>query len=211
MSNNTSRLLIRLSHWLPVFNGVALLVYALIPHLWFVYEGEAYTTLSLFQLAENTWLECRTIRQNAVKYSGAQRLFAQEMTTVTVLFWVFLVLYFILAIATAAGASYAFSKKPTDRLSKRAKRIVSLFCPNRVCYVLFQLLPLFCGAFPYFLVGFRSKTEEIFTVHYEIISDLLLAGILIGCSILLYLILLPQQKKQQMDLFTVYPSSQKSK
>lgn len=210
MSNDTSRLLIRLSHWLPLFNGVALLVYALIPHLWFVYEGEAYTTLSLFQLTENAWLECREIRQNVAKYSGAQRLFAQEMTAVTVLFWVLLVLYLILAIATAAGAGYAFSKQPTDRSSNRAKRIVSLFCPNRVCYVLFQLLPLFCTAFPYFLVGLRSQTDEIFTVHYELISDFLLAGILIFCSILLYLLLLPQQKKQQLDLFTVYPS-QKSK
>lgn len=211
MSNDTSRLLIRLSHWFPLLNGVALLVYAIIPHLWFVYEGEAYTTLSLLQLTENAWLECREIRQNAAKYSGAQRLFAQEMTAVTVLFWLFLALYFILAIATAAGANYAFSKKPTDRLSNRAKRIVSLFCPNRVCYLLFQLLPLFCAAFPYFLIHLRAQTDELFTVHYELISDLLLAGILIGCSILLYLILLPQQKKQQMDLFTVYSSAEKRK
>ena len=204
MSEYNTRLLIKLSHWFPVINGVILLVYAIIPHLWFVYEGQAYTTLSLFKLTENTWLECRIIRQNAAKYSGAQHLFGQTMTAVTVLFWVVLVLYLILAISTAAGASYAFSKKPTDRLSNRAKRIVGLICPNRVCYLLFQLLPLFCAAFPYLLVHFRSQTKEIFTVHYELIPDILLAGILIACSIILYLALIPMQKKYQMDLFSIY-------
>ena len=55
MSVKGRRALIHLFYLLPLLFGVALLIYAAVPHLWFVYDGEAYSTMDLFELQGNAW------------------------------------------------------------------------------------------------------------------------------------------------------------
>ena len=54
-SNPTHRALIHLCYLLPAIFGILLLIYAAVPHLWFVYNGDAYSTMNLFELQENAW------------------------------------------------------------------------------------------------------------------------------------------------------------
>ena len=70
-SNPAHRALIHLCYFLPAIFGILLLVYAAVPHLWFVYNGDAYSTMNLFELQDNAWDFYKQIAAGSVESSTA--------------------------------------------------------------------------------------------------------------------------------------------
>jgi len=69
--NIAHRALIHLCYLLPAIFGILLLIYAAVPHLWFVYDGNAYSTMNLFELQENAWAFYEDIEAGTVENSTA--------------------------------------------------------------------------------------------------------------------------------------------
>ena len=201
-----ARALIYLCYFLPAILGVCLLIYALVPHLWFVYEGDAYSTMNLFELQGNAWEFYDAIIAGEVEDTEAARWFSQLLPIVGALFWILPIWYGVVAAAVAISAIIAFSFDPTSRYSNRTKRILQLICPNRICYLLMPLLPLFSALFPHMLLWFYHYQGMKMTLHAELLQDwiLVLAAALINAIV--YILLLPLQSELHMDLFRVYKS-----
>lgn len=204
-SSSLARFGIRLAYLMPLFTFLLLLIYGLIPHLYFIYQDTAYETMSLFEMVGNTWRECR----NTLSASGGSAsavLFSYTMSAATVVFWIALVIHGIFAVASAACSVYAFSKIPTDRLANRAKRVFYLFCPHRVLFVLGALLPLLYGCFPWILRHcYHQQMSMQISIHATTyLTDPVLAIPLVLAGVALYLALLPLQKREHLDLFRLY-------
>ena len=132
-----ARALIHLCYCLPAILGLLLLLYAVIPHLWFVYDGDAYSTMNLFDLQGNAWDFYEQIVAEEIEESEATRWFSQLLPVVSALFWILPIWYGVLSLFIAVSAVVAFSFEPTSRTANRTKRILQLACPNRICYIPF--------------------------------------------------------------------------
>jgi hypothetical protein len=127
------------------------------------------------------------------------------MATLSVLYWVLLLGYLLTAAAAAICSARAFSLPPTAKETNRAKRWLRLVCPNRVIYVMVGLFPLLWTLFPHLLVYFyRTLLLYDITVHFFGPSDLILAVILTAINLIPFLLLLPAQKQEHMDMFRLY-------
>ena len=205
-SVRSRRVLIHVCYFLPLLFGVVLLAYALVPHLWFVYDREAYSTMNLFELRENAWAFYEQIQAGAVTESAAVTRFAQLLPVVSALFWVLPILYGILSLAVAVCAVVAFSFEPTSRIANRTKRVLYLVCPNRVTYLLLPLLPLFSSLFPQLLLWlyrWQGLNIRLFTFF---VADWILVLILAAINAAVFIILLPMQSESHLDLFRIYKS-----
>lgn len=208
MSNTSfrgARTLIRIAYLLPVISLVGLLIHFAIPHIFFLWKDEVYETVNLFGLMGNTWRECRVATDLSVDGSVESLYFSYVMSFFVILSWVCIVLFAILAVASAVFSCRAFAYAPTDREANRAKRWMQFFCPNRVLYVLTCLLPLIPAAFPMIL---EACYRKFFFYEIEVLyigpADLLTAAIAVLLCVGSFLALLPAQSREHMDLYRLY-------
>ena len=206
LSAPTRRALIRTAYLMPAISGLILLIYGCIPHLFYLYENVAYDTLSTFSLMSNTFSECCGILRGTTEGSQEALLFAYAMTFFVILFWIALIAYAITAVASAVCSTYAFSHEPTAQNANRAKRWMQFFCPNRIFYVINNLLVLIPAAFPHILLYFYYNQFGYLgmSVHFFGPSDILLAAILVLLNLASFLALLPAQASEHMDMFRLY-------
>lgn len=205
LSSPARRAWIRIAYLLPLITGVLLLIYALIPHLFFSYEEAIYNTQSPFELMGNTWRECRTLL-NGSEASANAVMFSMVQSAVVVLSWVCILLYAVVALAAAICSCVAFSNRPTSKEANRAKRWMQFFCANRVLYVLACLLPLLPAAFPHILLA--SYREFLFYDSMKLFfmspPDLAVAAVAVLCNLLSFFLLLSAQNEEHMDMFRLY-------
>ncbi len=206
LSSPARRVLIRIAYWLPAISGLILLIYACVPHLFFIYNDTALDTLSVFELVGNTASQCGSITNGTAEGSNTAIVFAYIMTFFVILFWIAVVAYTVMALTAAITSSYAFSHAPTAKETNRAKRWMQFFCPGRVVYVIDNLVLLLAAAFPHILLYFY-QTQMGYTdmsLHFFGPSDLLLAAILVTLNSISFLALLPAQAEEHMDMFRLY-------
>lgn len=203
---------IRVVYLLPLVLGLLLLLFALIPHTYFVYKDAAYENQSLFTLLGNTWDECRSMLKNeaATQYAQYAIAFSYIMLTVVILVWIFDIVYAAYAILTAVFSIRAFSVSPTDRIANRSKRWLHLLCPNRFCYVILGLLPILQGFFPSILsYCYRTRLGLDMRVYYLGIHDPIVTSVLVLLTQGAFLLTLRAQSREHMDMFRLYKKKPK--
>ena len=213
LSNRAAWTLIRLTYLLPLISGGILLIWACVPHLFFFYRGEVYETQSLFGLIGNTWKECAALSEG----SAGAVWFSFVMRTFVILSYLAILGYTLTAIPAAICSCVAFSKSPTDPNANRAKRWMRFFCPNRVTYVISNLLLLLPAFFPQILCSnYRSQLGYAMEVCYipSWMPGWLITALLVTVNVVSFLCLLSAQSREHMDMFRLYkakPQNQTSK
>ena len=204
--NPTHRALIHLCYLLPAIFGILLMVYAAVPHLWFVYNGDAYSTMNLFELQGNAWEFYEQIKAGAVENSAAVTWFEELLPVVSALFWILPILYTVLVGMITVCSLVAFSFDPTARIANRTKRILHLVCPNRVTYLLVPLLPLFSALFPQLMLWLYRLQGMKISLYTFFVADWILVLIFAVLNALIFILLLPMQSEEHLDMFRIYKS-----
>lgn len=206
LSTRARRVLIHLCYFLPALFGIVLLIYASVPHLWFVYNGEAYSTMNLFELQGNAWDFYAQIEAGLIESNESVVWFEQLLPVVSILFWVLPILYALVTLMVTVCSVVAFSFEPTSRIANRTKRILHLVCPNRVTYLLMPLLPLFSSLFPQLLLWlYRWQGLNIRLCNF-FVSDWILVLIFAVVNAVVFILLLPVQNEAHLDMFRIYKS-----
>ena len=200
------RALIHLCYLLPLLFGIALLIYAAVPHLWFVYNGDAYSTMNLFELQGNAWEFYEQIKSGTIESTSAVTWFEQLLPVVSALFWILPILYGVVVVLITVCSLVAFSFEPTTRIANRTKRILHLVCPNRVSYLLFPLLPLFSSLFPQLLLCLYRLQGMSIRLYTFFLADWILVLIFAVLNAAAFILLLPLQNEAHMDMFRIYKS-----
>ena len=206
MSVRTRRTLIQLCYLLPALFGIALLIYAAVPHLWFVYNKEAYSTMDLFELQGNAWEFYEQIQAGKVENTAAVVWFEQLLPVVSALFWILPILYAFLALAITVCSLVAFSYEPTTRIANRTKRILHMVCPNRITYLLLPLLPLFSSLLPQLLLWLYQWQGMNIRLYTYFVADWVLVLVFAVLNAVAFILLLPLQSESRMDMFRIYKS-----
>ena len=204
--NKAHRALIHLCYLLPAIFGILLLIYAAVPHLWFVYDGDAYSTMNLFELQENAWEFYEQIKAGTVENSTAVTWFKDLLPVVSALFWILPILYALIATMITVCSIVAFSFEPTSRIANRTKRILHLICPNRVTYLLVSLLPLFSALFPQMLLLLYRMQGMSIRLYTFFLADWILVLIFAVLNAAAFILLLPMQSEEHLDMFRIYKS-----
>ena len=204
--NPTHRVLIHLCYFLPAIFGILLLVYAAVPHLWFVYNGEAYSTMNLFELQENAWDFYRQVQSGANESNTAVKWFEELLPVVSALFWILPILYAALTLMITVCTIVAFSFDPTTRIVNRTKRILHLVCPNRASYLLVPLLPLFSALFPQLMLWIYQWQGMNIRLYNFFLADWILVLIFAVINAVVFILLLPMQSEAHLDMFRIYKS-----
>ena len=205
-SNPTHRALIHVCYLLPAIFGVLLLIYAAVPHLWFVYNGDAYSTMNLFELQGNAWEFYEQIKAGAVENNAAVTWFEELLPVVSALFWILPILYTVLVGMITVCSLVAFSFDPPTRIANRTKRILHLVCPNRVTYLLVPLLPLFSALFPQLMLWLYRLQGMKISLYTFFVADWILVLIFAVLNALIFILLLPMQSEEHLDMFRIYKS-----
>ena len=205
-SNPAHRALIHLCSLLPAIFGIVLLVYAAVPHLWFVYDGDAYSTMDLFELQSNAWEFYEQIKTGAIESTAAVVWFEQLLPVVSALFWILPIVYALVAAMITVCSIVAFSFEPTSRTANRTKRILHLICPNRVTYLLLPLLPLFSALFPQLMLWLYRLQGMNIRLYTFFLADWILVLILAVLNAVVFILLLPMQNEEHLDMFRIYKS-----
>lgn len=205
-SKSTKQALIRTVYLLPLLTSIILWVHVFIPHLFFLFGGTAYETMSLTKLMSNAWTQCQGIlKAGADAKAYEATLFSYLMTTCVILSWAALSIHLVVSLLTAITSLRAFSNAPTSKECNVAKRVLHLICPNRVCFVICNLLPILPAVFPYILAS--AYQEYLFLdmkVHSIGPSEIwLMLPLVLFCEIL-FLSLIPAQRDLHMDMFRLY-------
>lgn len=199
-----SRFFSRAVYLLPLTVGLLLLALALIPHLYFVSPGGVHETMSPLQLVNNTWDVCKGLLDGNSD-DPYSIMFSYIMTFFVILFWIFVAVYAIFVILVTVCALCAFSVSPTNRVSNRAKRVMHLLCPNRICYGLFGILPIFPSFFPYILSHFYySRLGMDMKVFFFGPPDPIWAIGLVLLMELGFFLTLNMQSRSHTDMFRLY-------
>ena len=210
LSPKQTRLLSCAVYLLPLLAGLLLLTLMLIPHIYFVYNGELHETMSSFKLVNNTWDVCKGLLDSNSDNPYAV-FFSYIMTFFVILFWIMVALYALFAVVVALCSVRAFSKSPTDRLSNRAKRWMHLLCPNRICYGLFGLLPIFPSFFPHVLAHFyHTRLGLKMKVFFFGPPDHVWAILLVLLLELGFFLSLELQARSHVDMFRLYKKKPES-
>ena len=205
-SNPTHRALIHLCYLLPAILGILLLIYAAVPHLWFVYNGDAYSTMNLFELQSNAWDFYEQIQSGTVENSTAVTWFEDLFPIVSALFWILPIVYALLVAMITVCSIVAFSFEPTSRIANRTKRILHLVCPNRVTYILLPLLPLFSALFPQLMLWLYRLQGMKIGLYTFFVADWILVLIFAALNAAVFILLLPMQSEEHLDMFRIYKS-----
>ena len=206
LSVRTRRILIQLCYLLPALFGILLLIYAAVPHLWFVYNKEAYSTMDLFELQGNAWEFYEQIQAGKIESTSAVVWFEQLLPVVSALFWILPVIYAFFALAITVCSLVAFSYEPTTRIANRTKRILHLICPNRITYLLFPLLPLFSALLPQLLLWLYQWQGMNIRLYTFFVADWVLVLVFALLNAVAFILLLPLQSESRMDMFRIYKS-----
>ncbi len=204
--NPTHRTLIHLCYFLPAIFGIVLLIYAAVPHLWFVYNGEAYSTMNLFELQGNAWEFYEQVQSGAIESNEAVVWFEQLLPVVSALFWILQILYALVTLLVTVCTIVAFSFDPTTRIANRTKRILHLVCPNRVTYLLMPLLPLFSSLFPQLMLWLYRWQGMNIRLYTFFLADWILVLIFAVINAVVFILLLPMQNETHLDMFRIYKS-----
>ena len=210
-SNPARRALIYLCYLLPSIFGILLLIYAAVPHFWFVYNGEAYSTMNLFELQKNAWEFYEQVAAGTVENTAAVVWFEQLLPVVSALFWILPILYAVVATLVTVCSFVAFSFEPTSRTANRTKRILQIVCPNRVAYLLTALLPLFSALFPQMLLLLYRMQGMNIRLYTFFVADWILVLIFAVINAAVFILLLPMQGEEHLDMFSIYKSGAKVK
>lgn len=203
LSSTAQRRLIRLSYLLPAISGALMLVLFAVPCMFFLYNGEAYQTWSLFGLLGNTWKVCGELSEasaNAVWFSFTMRFFV-------IASYLALIGYALVAVPSAICSYKAFSVPYTHPDANHAKRWLRFFCPNRITYVLANLLPLLTALFPHILLSnYRSQLGYAMELWYvpQWLPLWLAVAVLTALDLVSFFALLGAQEREQMDMFRLY-------
>ena len=198
--------MIRIAYLLPIVNAVILLLLACIPRFFYLADGTARNTLSLFELMGNTYTSGTTFLGGTVQGTTADLYFYFVMLSI---FWVSvigMVLYGLFCIATACMTCFAWTplRTPTT-LENKLKRTYRLLVPNRGFFVFFQVLPLIPAIFPYFFQLFANRMlGQNMRVYYLGIPDFVIVILLAAVSLTLFFVTLHEQKEYKMDLFRIF-------
>ena len=207
-SSPARRVLLRTVYLLPLLLFLTFCIYASLPHLWFVYDRQAYDTMSLFDLQGNTWEACAGYRNSG---EAALVNFGNVMAAASILFWVALVVFGVFAVLVAVCSLSAFALPPASPLSNRIKRISGLIAPNRLSYLILSVLPLLPAFFPQVLaLASRSFLGVSTRAHAHPLHAWVLMLILILVNLAAFLLTLPWQSEERLDLFRIYRSSKKA-
>ena len=206
MSVRTRRILIQLCYLLPALFGILLLIYAAVPHLWFVYNKEAYSTMDLFELQGNAWEFYEQIQAGKIENTSAVVWFEQLLPVVSALFWILPILYAFMAVAITVCSLVAFSYEPTTRIANRTKRILHMVCPNRITYLLLPLLPLFSSLLPQLLLWLYQWQGMSIRLYTYFVADWILVLVFAVLNAVAFILLLPLQSEARMDMFRIYKS-----
>ena len=209
--SNVNAVLIQLCYLLPLFTALLLLLPFLIPHLFFLQDGELTGTVSVAELMKNALrYAVANLRGTAGSGSGTV-YFSAAMLLYGTVSLLLLIWHLLWAIASAGVSIYAFSVAEPNRKVNMAKRVYRMIVPNRVFFVLLAFAPLPAACFPYFFAQFCRRSLAIQTVpHFYGAPDfvyVLLAGVAVST---LFLALLGKQRDANLDLFRIYkiPSKQ---
>ncbi len=206
LSIRTRRALIHLCYFLPALFGIVLIIYAAVPHLWFVYDGEAHSTMSLFELQSNSWDFYQQIQSGNIENHAAVVWFEELLPVVTALFWILPIIYALVTLTVTVCSIVAFSFEPTTRIANRTKRILHLVCPNRVTYLLMPLLPLFSALFPQLLLWLYRYQGMNIRLYTFFLADWILVLIFAVLNAAVFILLLPLQSESHLDMFRIYKS-----
>lgn len=202
--------LIRFCYLMPLIGVIAILIAALIPHIFFQDGTEAYKNLTLFTLMGNTYDGCLSFFRGTAQGTTADFYFSLKIFAVWLLSVACMVIYGVFVLATALCVPLAWFPNASTPLGNKLKRIYRLIVPNRVFYVLFQLLPVFPSLFPYFLQRFyRTMLGQKITAHYVGLPDWIPVLLLTAASVALFLGTLRMQKDCRMDLFRIFKLEEK--
>ena len=206
LPSRAARPLIRFAYLLPLLVGVALLIFAAAPHIFYMFDGDPRESKGLFELMADTWDFCHKQLDGAFETTPDMMYFPYIMMSYVVVSWIIILLYAIVAVASAACSLVSFTYPPTSKNANLAKRWLHFFCPNRVTYVIVQLLPILLAFFPLVLEYFqRTMFAMNLSIHYELNApDWLLVTILCLVSIVIWLCLLPAQRNEHMDMYRLY-------
>jgi len=194
---------------LPLLVGIFLLIWAVLPHMfYFLPPDDPRESLSLFDIMGDTWDTCGVLLNGNT--TPENMYFPYIMGFCVILSWISIILYAVAALPAAICSVVAFCYPPTARNANLAKRWLQIFCPNRCTYVIFQLLPIFPALFPIVLTAcLRSMFpggEKLVLLYEAVIPDWVLVGALVLFQTVAFLLLIPSQKKERMDMFTIYKS-----
>lgn len=200
---------IRMTHLLPLLAGLALLIPALVPHIFFFQDGKLSATVNLFDLLGYIRAQASNILHASGSVAPSSYRFALLMSALTVASWFFAAWYAVFAVLTAVVSVWDFAAPPSEALNT-AKRVYRILVPNRVFYGVFCFLPLLPALMPILYARFlRSMLGTAVTVHFYGAPDwvyALVAGVV--CALPFYL-LLRAQKERKMDLFRIYRAHDK--
>ena len=204
MSSLQKRFWIRLAYLLPLITALLLLIYAAVPHIYFIFNGEVHETVSTVELFSNTWEECRTLL-NGKSAAGNAVFFSYILLAYAVISLLLTLVFLTFAVLSAVFSCRAFAACPTDRQANRSKRWLHLFCPGRICYGILTLLPLIPACLPHLLSAlykgyFGLKVKACFFF----LPDVILGGVLVLFSLLCFVLTLRIQSEEHMDMFRLY-------
>ena len=206
LPTSVARPLIRLCYLLPAITGLILLIWAIAPHMFFLFNGIPFENdHSLFSLMGNTWSQCVATMSGDAEASANALYFSYSMIAVTALSWIAIVGYTVPAIASAVCSCVAFAYQPTAKEANRAKRYLRFLCPNRALYVLSNLGVLLPAFFPQILIAaYRSLFNYNMEVFYYGPPAWLIALLCLLLNLAAFLLSLPDQARTHMDMFRLY-------
>ena len=198
--------LVRLSSLMPVIGGVILLFLALIPHLFYQAGSDVYTTLSLFELMDNTYQSCMGFFNGSTAGTTADLYFHFVMFAVWAVSLLCIVFYGLFVLATALMVSFVWTPHPQPHPTvNQLKRAYRILVPNRGFYVFFHVLPVLPSVYPYLLQLFsRTMLGQEMHAHYYGIPDFIIVILLSAASVTLFFVTLSAQRENKMDLFRIY-------
>ncbi|MBQ9784427.1 MAG: hypothetical protein IJW29_02895 [Clostridia bacterium] len=206
-ARTAKRILCGVAYVLPLILGILLLVYASVPHLWFVHEHAAHETLSTHTLKENAVGAVESVLDDPDAATAPNRNFAYAVKISAVVCDVAAGLYLFIMALTALCTCVAFLLPPTHRYANRAKRILYFVCPNRITWLLSHALPVIPALFPHLLVHWYAQFQGLsMRVHFDPMADWIAAVIAIALSVALYMLTLPWQVEEHLDMFRIYKS-----
>lgn len=199
------RALCRLSYLLPLCVGVIFLIWACLPHLFFVKDGEAHETMSLFRLMRNTWAECQTVLGGTTEATPAAAYFSYIMKAYLIVSWAAIAVFALNATVSAFCSISAFSKNPTAPEANDAKRWMRFFCFNRVWLAFSLIFPVLPTLFPVLLAYLYRKIYVYdITIHYFGLPAWIVVSLLSVAQLALFLATLRAQASEHLDMFRLY-------
>lgn len=205
MNRSVKRFLCHFAYLLPAIVGLTLLIWACLPHVFFVNAGEAHETLSLFDLMGNTWEYGSTVLDGTSENAAPAAYFSYIMNAYVILSWIAIVLFGFNAIVTAVTALPTLWKSPTDPETNRAKLWLRFFCFNRGWIAFTLLLPIIPALFPCVLVYMQ---QDIFvadiSAHYFGPTAWIVVCVLCVLQFGLFVGTKRLQAEEHMDMFRLY-------